>query len=59
MKVYMVTQAEMDALRERLELTKLRHQDGRGIHDPERQDLNDMHRYFNYEICHWINEVSK
>ena len=59
MKIYLITQAQMDSLRTRLELAKLRQQDGKGIHDPERHDLIEMFRWFNYEVCDWITEVSK
>lgn len=58
-KVYIITETEMNMLRERLELTKLRHIEGKGIHDPKRQDTDDMYRWFNYEVGAWINMVTK
>ncbi len=59
MKVYMITEKEMTALRDRLEFTALRQKNGRGIHDPKKQDIDDMYRWFNYEVCSWISDVSK
>ncbi len=53
MKAYIITQNELNRLRER------RHKDGKGIHDSERHDIDDMHRWFNYEVCSWIDDISK
>jgi hypothetical protein len=55
-KVFMVTEAELNSLRERLELSKLRSIDST---PSQKAALDDMHRTFNYHVCTWINEISR
>lgn len=58
-KVYMVTQAELDSLRERLELSKLRSIDSLPADDPQRRAWEDMHSTFNFHVCSWVSDISR
>lgn len=59
MKVFMITEAEFHTLRLAIERVKLRKVEMLESHDPEKQQVNDIFRSFNYEVCNWISEMSK
>lgn len=59
MKVYMISEAEMQSLRDSLDLSKFRQVDGLDTHDPKRHLVVDIHRTFNFHVSTWISGVTK
>ncbi len=58
MKMYIITQAQLDDLPKRIEMAKLRQNEGRDIHDPVRQETDDLFRTFHFHVQSWIREVA-
>ena len=55
-KVYLITEDQMESLRERLELSKHRQSDKRPA--DQIAVIEDCFRTFNFHVSSWINEVS-
>lgn len=58
-KVYIVNDADLVSLLERLELTKLRSMEFLGSHDAKRFQIDDMHRSFHLHVSLWIDGIKK
>lgn len=56
-KVYIVTEAQMQARKERLELAHMRKSNVLRHDDPRAFEDNDLFRAFNFVVCRWIQEV--
>lgn len=59
MKVYLITEAQMNLLHQRLELSALRASNFLTNHDPKRFENDDLFRTFNMVIRTWQDEVGK
>lgn len=59
MKVYIVTEAQMKLLTERLDLQHMRANNILGTHDPKRFENSELFRAFNFVVHRWIDEVGK
>lgn len=59
MKVYLITQEQMDGLRACLQLSALLQKEFLNTHDERKQIISDVHRSMNYQVCQWIDKVSK
>lgn len=57
MKVYLITEKQMEDLHQRLELVKMRANNHLGTHDPKRFENNDLYRAINYVVRTWVSEV--
>lgn len=57
MKVYLITEKQMEDLHQRLELANMRANNMLGTHDPKRFENNDVYRAMNYVIRCWVTEV--
>ena len=58
MRAIIVSDVEMKALMERLELTALREAGHyRGVVDPQSEAIKEAHRIFHYQVVRWIQEV--
>lgn len=62
MKVYLVTEADLERLREKLELTKFReehsHIDRVAMQEVSGLPVVDqIHRAFNFDVCRWSDEI--
>lgn len=60
MKVYLITEAQMEQLRERLELERLRADNLLRKDDYAKIAENDtLYRAFNFVVCRWRDEISR
>jgi len=59
MKVYLITEKQMEDLHQRLELAKMRANNHLGIHDVEHFENSDLYRAINYVVRTWVDEVGK
>lgn len=57
MKVYLITEKQMEDLHQRLELANMRANNVLGTHDPERFVNNEVYRAVNYVVRSWVREV--
>ena len=57
MKVYLITEKQMEDLHQRLELANMRKNNVLATHDPERFANNEVYRAINYVVRSWVNEV--
>jgi hypothetical protein len=59
MKVYLITEKQMEDLHQRLELAHMRANNHLGTHDPQRFENSDLYRAINYVVRSWADEVGK
>ena len=59
MKVYLITEKQMEDLHQRLELAKMRANEHLTTHDEKRFENNDVYRAVNYIVRSWVSEVGK
>jgi len=56
-KVYLITEAQMESLCERLELAEMRKNNVLSQHDTERFKNHELFRAFNFVVRRWITEM--
>lgn len=59
MKVYLITEKQMEDLHQRLELVHMRASNHLGTHDQKRFENSDLYRAINYVVRSWADEVGK
>lgn len=57
MKAIIVSETELNALLDRLELVSLRKATHWPGQKPDSQEITEAHRAFHYEVTRWIQEV--
>lgn len=62
MKVFLVTESDLEQLREKLELTKFREQHASIDRDAMAKStgmpvVDQIHRAFNFDVCRWFDEI--
>ena len=63
MKQYVITDADIERLHQSLARDPARGREGYGMQEKlteqERSIHERAHRFYNYQICRWVNEVTK
>ena len=62
MKVYVLKESDFEALRTALTIDPKRAERGTGgrtLTEEERAAYEDAHRFYNYQICNWIEAMKR
>lgn len=57
MKAIIVSDVELNALLDRLELKKFHGEHSSSYEKHSKEELDATHRWFHYHVCRWIQEV--
>ncbi len=58
-KVYMISEAEIKTLEDKMALVKAEKVEALDTHHPGRQELSDLYRRVHFDVFSWLSDVKR
>lgn len=58
-KVYIITEAEMNVLEDKMALVRAEKVEALDTHHPHRQELSDLYRRIHFDVFSWMSDVKR